>query len=152
MSLDNPFLLGVSMHLQGNDDGAGFGVKGTSLNNTGVLGTSNNGAGVFGSSIGARWLKPLHHFTRLSAFLTIALVVAGTKAQANNGFAPGERIGAVSRITDTLDVFAADLWGAMYWAGWGKMKQATLIPFGTVGTTLQTLRPRHYFQARLKVP
>lgn len=107
------------MHLQGNDDGAGFGVKGTSLNNTGVLGTSNNCAGVFGSSIGARWLKPLHHFTRLSAFLTIGLVVAGAKAQAN-GFFPGERIGAVSRITDTLDVFEADSYGAMYWAGWGQ--------------------------------
>ena len=81
MSLDNPFLLGVSMHLQGNDDGVGFGVKGTSLNNTGVLGTSNNRAGVFSSSIGARWLKRLHHFTRLSALLTIVLVVAGAKAQ-----------------------------------------------------------------------
>jgi hypothetical protein len=75
------------MHLQGNDDGVGFGVKGTSLNNTGVLGTSNNGAGVFGGSIGARWLKPLHHFTRLSALLTIALVVPGAKAQRPpNGF------------------------------------------------------------------
>jgi hypothetical protein len=106
------------MHLQGNDDGAGFGVKGTSLNNTGVPGTSNNGAGVFGSSIGARWLKPLHHFTRLSALLTIALVVAGAKAQAN-GFSPGERIGAVSPNSDILDVFATDIWGVMYWAGWG---------------------------------
>ena len=107
------------MHLLGNNDGAGFGVKGTSLNSTGVLGTGNNGAGVFSSSIGARWLKPLHHFTRLSALLTIALVVAGAKAQAN-GFTPGERIAAVSRIPDTLDVFAADHWGAMYWAGWGQ--------------------------------
>ena len=117
MSLGNPFLRGVSMHLQGNDDGVGFGVRGTSLNNTGVLGTSNNGAGVFGSSIGARWLKPLHHFTRLSALLTIALVVPGAKAQAN-GFAPGDRIGAVSRSTDTLDVFTADGYGAMYHARW----------------------------------
>jgi hypothetical protein len=117
MNLGNPFLRGVSMHLQGNDDGAGFGVKGTSLNNTGVLGTSNNGAGVFGSSIGARWLKPLHHFTRLSALLTIALVVAGAKAQAN-GFVSGEIIGAVSAIPDTLDVFAADRYGAIYHAGW----------------------------------
>jgi hypothetical protein len=105
------------MHLQGNDDGAGFGVKGTSLNNTGVLGTSNNGAGVFGSSIGARWLKPLHHFTRLSALLTIVLVVAGAKAQAN-GFAAGQTIGAVSRSPDTLDVFAADSFGAIFHARW----------------------------------
>lgn len=117
MSLDNPFLLGVSMHLQGNDDGVAFGVKGTGLNNTGVLGTSNNRAGVFGSSIGARWLKRLHHFTRLSALLTIGLVVAGAKAQAN-GFAPGQRIGAVSRSPDTLDVFAADNFGAIYHARW----------------------------------
>ena len=117
MSLDNPFLRGVSMHLQVNDDGVGFGVKGTSLNNTGVLGTSNNRAGVFSSSIGARWLKPLHHFTRLSALLTIALVVPGAKAQAN-GFFPGERIGAISRSTDTLDVFVADGYGAMYHARW----------------------------------
>ena len=105
------------MHSQGNDDGVGFGVKGTSLNNTGVLGTSNNGAGVFGSSIGARWLKLLHHFTRLSALLTIALVVAGAKARAN-GFTPGERIGAVSRSTDTLDVFTADGYGAIWHASW----------------------------------
>ena len=117
MSLGNPFLRGVSMHLQGNDDGAGFRVEGTSLNNSGVLGTSNNGAGVFGSSIGARWPKPLHHFTRLSALLTIALIVAGAKVQAN-GFWPGERIGAVSRSTDTLDVFEADSYGAMYHARW----------------------------------
>src|SRR5271166_1406914 len=108
------------MHLQGNDDGAGFGVKGTSLNNSGVLGTSNNGAGVFGSSIGARWLKSLHHFTRLSAFLTIGLVVAGAKAQTNGfWFYPGERIGAVSRSPDTLDVFEADKYGGIDWAGWG---------------------------------
>jgi len=105
------------MHLQGNDDGAGFGVKGTSLNNTGVLGKSKNGAGVFGSSIGARWLKPLYHFTRLSALLTIALVVAGAKAQAN-GFYPGERIGAVSRSTDTLDVFTVDWFAAPWHASW----------------------------------
>jgi hypothetical protein len=118
MSLDNPFLLGVSMHLQGNDDGVGFGVKGTSLNNTGVLGTSNNRAGVFGSSIGARWLKRLHHFTRLSALLTIVLVVAGAKAQPPNGFNAGQRIGAVSRSPDTLDVFAADIFGAIYHARW----------------------------------
>jgi hypothetical protein len=103
----------------GNDDGVGFGVEGTSLNNTGVLGTSNNGAGVFGSSIGARWLKPFHHFTRLSALLTIALVVAGAKAQRPpNGFVAGERIGAVSRSTDTLDVFTADYYGAMDHARW----------------------------------
>ena len=120
MSLDNPFLLEVSMHLQGNDDGVGFGVKGTSLNNTGVLGTSNNRAGVFGSSIGARWLKRLHHFTRLSALLTIVLVVASAKAQWRppNGFAAGQRIGAVSRSPDTLDVFAADNFGAIYHARW----------------------------------
>ena len=118
MSLGNPFLRRVSMHLHGNDDGAGFGVKGTSLNNTGVLGPSNNGAGVFGNCIGARWLKPLHHFTRLSALLTIGLVVAGAKAQAN-GFFPGEIVGAVSRYPDTLDVFAADdYYGGMYHAGW----------------------------------
>ena len=74
------------------------------------------------SSIGARWLKPLHHFTRLSAFLTIALVVAGAKAQlpGPNYFYPGERIGAVSRLPDKLDVFAADAAGVINWAGWGE--------------------------------
>jgi hypothetical protein len=119
MSLGNSLLRRVSMRLQGNDDGVGFGVKGTSLNNTGVLGASNNGAGVFGSSIGARWLKPLHHFTRLFALLTIALVVADAKAQ-SSGFGLGWQVGAVSRFTDTLDVFAADFYGVMKHAGWGE--------------------------------
>jgi hypothetical protein len=44
--------------------------------------------------------------------------VAGAKAQAN-GFALGERIGAVSHLPDVLDVFATDYFGTAYWAGWG---------------------------------
>lgn len=119
MNLGNPFFRGVSMHLQGSDDGAGFGVKGTSLNNIGVLGTSNNGAEVCGSAIGVRWLKPLRHFTGLSALLAIALVVPGAQAQLPlNGFGPGETIGAVSRSTDTLDVHEVDPWGFMWHARW----------------------------------
>jgi hypothetical protein len=55
----------------------------------------------------------------MAALLTIALVVPGAKAQRPpNGFFPGERIGAVSRSTDTLDVFTADDYGAMYHARW----------------------------------
>jgi hypothetical protein len=33
-------------HIQGNDDGTGFGVEGTSQNDTGVIGSSNSGKGV----------------------------------------------------------------------------------------------------------
>jgi hypothetical protein len=48
-------------HVQGNDDGAGFGVEGTSQNNTGIIGSSTGGKGVVATSetdIGAfAWSK-----------------------------------------------------------------------------------------------
>ena len=56
------------MNFQSNHDGAGYGVKGTSLNNTGVPGTSNNGAGVFGSSIGG---EGVHGETNSTAFAAV---------------------------------------------------------------------------------
>ena len=37
-------------HIQGNDDGSGFGVEGTSQNDNGVIGSSNGGKGVTGHS------------------------------------------------------------------------------------------------------
>jgi hypothetical protein len=49
------------MHVQGNDDGAGFGVEGTSQNNAGIIGSSTGGKGVVATSetdIGAfAWSK-----------------------------------------------------------------------------------------------
>ena len=48
-------------HVQGNDDGAGFGVEGTSQNNAGIIGSSTGGKGVIATSetdIGAfAWSK-----------------------------------------------------------------------------------------------
>jgi hypothetical protein len=48
-------------HVQGNDDGAGFGVEGTSQNNTGIIGSSTAGKGLIATSetnIGAfAWSK-----------------------------------------------------------------------------------------------
>src|SRR6516225_5338431 len=37
-------------HIQGNDDGSGFGVEGTRVNGKGVLGISTNGEGVHGET------------------------------------------------------------------------------------------------------
>jgi hypothetical protein len=65
-------------HIQGNDDGTGFGVEGTSQNDTGVIGSSNSGKGVRAFSntgIGAfAWSENSVGLTGYSGKLTTPIV------------------------------------------------------------------------------
>ena len=66
-------------HIQGNDDGSGFGVEGTSQNNNGVIGSSNGGKGVAGHSVTATGVfgtsttgEAVHGETNSTAFAAVA--------------------------------------------------------------------------------